>query len=304
MIMRDILLYLSKQKWLQNFIVNFKITKKMARRFVAGEKLEDDINAIKELNAKGMLATVDHLGENITTKEQAILAAQEYLLVLDKIASFGVNSNASVKLTQMGLDIDYKLCSDNIEKIISKARELKNFVRIDMEGSEHTQRTLNIFKEMRRNFSNVGIVVQSYLYRTEKDVEEILSMKAGVRLCKGAYKEPKEIAYPKMRDVDANFIRLMKMLLKSGIYHGIATHDKKIIEETKRFAKEEKIEKKSFEFQMLYGIRRDLQEQLVAEGYNMRIYMPYGDQWYPYFMRRLAERPANLFFFIKNFLKG
>ncbi|HEX8184115.1 MAG TPA: proline dehydrogenase family protein, partial [Blastocatellia bacterium] len=246
----------------------------------------------------------DHLGESISSEAETREEVKEYLRVLDSIAGNALNSNVSVKLTQLGLDISQELCYENTRAIIEAAGRHQNFVRIDMEDSARTDSTLDIFKRLRREFENVGIVIQSYLYRSEKDIEELLSIGARIRLCKGAYKEPETVAFPEKRDVDANYIKLMKMLLPSGIYHGIATHDENMIAATKEFAAKNAIPADKYEFQMLYGVRRDLQEKLIGEGYRMRVYVPYGRYWYPYFMRRLAERPANVWFVLKNMMKG
>ena len=301
--MRAILLWLSRQKWLKQFFMTFFISRAVVRRFVCGEELEDAAQAVKDLNQKGLLATIDHLGEEVTNWDEALDAAQFYHRILEEIDKSKVNSNASLKLTQMGLKIDFQKCQSSVEKIVQKAKGFGNFIRIDMEGSDVTQKTLDLFYNLRKKYDNVGIVIQTYLSRSEKDVEDILNLKGRIRLCKGAYREPSSIAFPKKKDVDANFIKLTKMLLVSGVYHGIATHDEKLIDFTKKFAQEEGIPKQSFEFQLLYGIRSDLQESLAKEGYNVRVYVPYGKEWYSYFMRRLAERPANLFFLLKNFFK-
>jgi proline dehydrogenase len=244
------------------------------------------------------------LGESTTSSAEAESDVREYLRVLDHIEDAGVNSNVSVKLTQLGLDIDEDYCLRNARRIVEAAKRHNNFVRIDMEDSSKTDATLRIFKRLYGEQSNVGIVLQAYLYRTEKDVDDALALGARVRLCKGAYKEREDVAFPEKSDVDANFVRLMKKLLKSGIYHGVATHDEKMIAATKEFAAAEGVSRDAFEFQMLYGIRRDLQLKLAREGYRMRIYVPYGEYWYPYFMRRLAERPANVWFVLKNLIKG
>ncbi|HEY6403579.1 MAG TPA: proline dehydrogenase family protein, partial [Blastocatellia bacterium] len=262
------------------------------------------ISAILELNRAGMTATFDHLGESTTSRAEAESDVREYLRALDRIENTGVNSNVSVKLTQLGLDIDEDYCLQNARRIVEAAKRYDNFVRIDMEDSSKTDATLDIFKRLYGEYGHVGIVLQAYLYRAENDVDEALAMGARVRLCKGAYKEPAGVAFPDKRDVDANYIRLMKKLLKSGVYHGIATHDEKMIAATKEFAAGEGVSKDSFEFQMLYGIRRDLQLGLARDGYRVRIYVPYGEHWYPYFMRRLAERPANIWFVLKNLMKG
>jgi proline dehydrogenase len=302
--LKAFLLYLSRQKAIQGFMMNFGVTRRVVDRFVSGEELEDGLNAVRKVNSEGAIATLDHLGEEVSQPEEAIAATEVYLNALDKINENGVNTNVSVKPTQVGLKIDKKLCEENFTKIIEKAKKYDNFVRMDMEGSDCTQDTLDVFYSLRKKYDNVGIVIQTYLYRSEKDVEDIQKLGGRIRLCKGAYKEPKEIAFPKKQQVDDNFIKLMEKMLPSGIYHGIATHDEKIIQKTKEFAGKNNIPKESFEFQLLYGIRTELQYQLLKEGYNVRIYIPFGRQWYPYFMRRLAERPANLFFFLKNFLRA
>ncbi len=275
-----------------------------AKRFVAGEELSEAIPAIKALNEKGIMVTFDHLGENVTTEEMAKSAADTYLDLLDVIKKEGLNSNVSVKLTQMGLDLEDEFCLNNVERIVKKAQELNNFVRIDMEGSAYTQRTLDITYKLFEKYQNVGVVIQAMLLRSEEDVKELNKRGIRVRLCKGAYKEPASVAYQKKEQVNENYLKLMKILLTEGKYPGIATHDEKIIEECKRYISENKIESSRFEFQMLYGIRRDLQLQLVKEGFNMRVYVPYGKEWFPYFYRRLRERKENLFFVMKNFFKG
>lgn len=302
--LKAFLLYLSRQKAIQGFMMNFGVTRRVVDRFVSGEELEDGLNAVRKVNTEGAFATLDHLGEEVSQPEEAIAATEVYLNALDKINESGVNTNVSVKPTQVGLKIDKKLCEENFRKIIEKAKKYDNFVRMDMEGSDCTQDTLDVFYSLRKKYDNVGIVIQTYLYRSEKDVDDIQKLGGRIRLCKGAYKEPKEIAFPKKQQGDDNFIKLMEKILPSGIYHGIATHDEKIIQKTKEFAQKNNVPKESFEFQLLYGIRTELQYQLLKEGYNVRIYIPFGRQWYPYFMRRLAERPANLFFFLKNFLRA
>lgn len=284
--------------------MNFGVTRRVVDRFVSGEQLEDGLNAVKKVNSERAVATLDHLGEEVSKPEEATIATEVYLNALDEINNNGVNTNVSVKPTQVGLKVDKKLCQENFARIIEKARKYDNFVRMDMEGSDCTQDTLDVFKNLRKKYDNVGIVIQTYLYRSEKDVEEILQLGSRIRLCKGAYKEPKEIAFPKIQQVDENFAKLMQKMLVSGIYHGIATHDEKLIEKTKQFAQKNNISKESFEFQLLYGIRTELQYKLIKEGYNVRIYIPFGREWYPYFMRRLAERPANLFFFLRNFFRA
>lgn len=304
MLTKSILLYLSNSPGFKNFLTRFKSFNNVTHRFVAGEELGDAVAAIRQLNRKQIRASFDHLGESISSEAETRAEVREYIAVLEAISDNALDSNVSVKLTQLGLDISPELCYENTRTIVEAAARHRNFVRIDMEDSTKTDATLNIFRRLRGEFDNVGIVVQSYLYRTEKDIDELLALGARIRLCKGAYKEPATVAFQDKRDVDANYIKLMKKLLVSGIYHGIATHDEKMLEATRQFAAEQGIAADQFEFQMLYGVRRDLQDQLVAEGYRMRVYVPYGQYWYPYFMRRLAERPANVWFVMKNMMKG
>lgn len=304
MVTRTALLYLSRQHQLKRVLSSVPGFKQITRRFIAGENIDDALEAIRRLNQLGITASFDHLGESISSEEEAESDVREYFHVLDRISEAGINSNVSVKPTQLGLDIDYDLCLRNIRRIVEYAKQYENFVRIDMEDSPRTDATLNIFKTLRREFDNVGIVLQAYLYRTEKDLDEMLSIGAKVRLCKGAYDEPETVAFPEKDDVDRNFVKLMKTLLKSGIYHGIATHDDRMIDATRQFARAEAIGLDAFEFQMLYGIRQSQQLKLAKAGYRMRTYVPYGEYWYPYFMRRLAERPANVWFVLRSLFKG
>jgi proline dehydrogenase len=304
MLTKSVLLYLSNSEGFKNFLTHFKSFNNVTRRFVAGESLSDAVEAIRHLNQKNITASFDHLGESISSEEATREEVKEYLRVIDNIAGNALNSNVSVKLTQLGLDISHGLCYENTRTIVEAARKNQNFVRIDMEDSTKTDATLEVFKRLRGEFEDVGIVIQSYLYRSEKDIEDLLGIGARIRLCKGAYKEPESVAFQDKSDVDANYIKLMKRLLSSGIYHGIATHDEKMLAATKEFATENAIMPDKYEFQMLYGVRRDLQEKLIREGYRMRVYVPYGRYWYPYFMRRLAERPANVWFVLKNMMKG
>lgn len=288
-------------------VKRFEMSKKAASLFVSGETLDDAFRAAREANGLGIVATIDQLGESVENAELARKSTDMYIQVLERIAETGVDGNVSVKPTQLGLAVDYNLCLQNLERIVQKAAELGNFVRMDMEDSPYTQKTLDMFKTLRKKYSNVGIVLQALLYRTEKDVEEIIENGHGVRICKGAYTESKEIAFPKKSQVDQNFIHLLEMLLSekarnNGVYVGIATHDHKIIDWTKEFTKNNGVGKDEFEFQMLFGIRKDLQEELVKEGYRMRAYIPFGTQWYPYYMRRLAERPGNIFSFCRTVL--
>ena len=303
--MRNVLLYLSDQPKVFKFLRNNRLAQKFARRFVAGETSDEALAAVKALNGKGITASLDLLGESTTNEAEARHAGREYLSLLDKIRERNLDANVSVKLTAMGLDVNEELCVGIMHEVLDRARQHRSFVRIDMEGSAYTERTLALFEQRLYPMypENVGIVLQSYLYRTQADVERAIQLKCRVRLCKGAYKEPPSVAYPDKEDVDASYVRCMHQLMLHGNYPGIATHDEKIISEAKRFAKENSIGRERFEFQMLYGVRRDLQERLVAEGYRMRVYVPFGTQWYPYLMRRLAERPANVAFMTGNIIK-
>ena len=292
-------------------IMAMPLATRMARRFVAGETLDDAMRTVQALNQKGLLVSLDHLGENVHTEADASRAVQDYLDLLDRIAASRVRANASLKLTQLGLDVGEEICINNMRRILQRAKDTNNFIRIDMEGSAYTERTLRVFRTLREDygFSNVGIVIQAYLFRSEKDVQELATEGANIRLCKGAYKEPPNIAFPLKADVDANYVKLMQIYLDdssrgTGAYIGVATHDDKMINATKQFVAARNIAKDRFEFQMLYGIRPQAQEQLVADGYKMRVYVPYGTEWYPYFMRRLAERPANVWFLAKNMLRA
>lgn len=280
-------------------------SRRVARRFVAGDTLSSAVDAVRALNASSMRATLDHLGEHVTSADDATLAAAAYLTALNRIAAEGIDSNVSLKLTQMGLDLSPDLAWANVTAIVQAAAARGNFVRIDMEGSPLVGTTLAFYERLRAaGYDNVGVVIQSYLYRSVADVEKLLAMRARVRLVKGAYDEPPDVAYPLKRDVDENFLRLAARLLEQGNYPAIATHDEKIINWSKRFAADRGIGRERFEFQFLYGIRRDLQQQLAGEGYNVRVYVPYGSEWYPYLMRRLAERPENLFFVLSNLFRG
>jgi proline dehydrogenase len=303
--LRSALLYLSNQPQVSEFVRHNALAKRFANRFVAGERLEDALAAVKALNGRGIRVSLDLLGESVTNEREARATRDAYLEILDRIHTQDADANVSVKLTALGLDISEDLCVALMQDILGRARDCGSFVRIDMESSEYTERTLHLFEH--RLFpmfrAHVGIVLQSYLYRTFTDVEYANRIGCRVRLCKGAYKEPASVAYPDKKDVDANYVKCMHALLRYGQYPGIATHDPAIITEAKRFARENDIVTGRFEFQMLYGVRRDLQERLVREGYNMRVYVPFGTQWYPYLMRRLAERPANVAFLTGNVLR-
>ncbi|HZU23283.1 MAG TPA: proline dehydrogenase family protein [Terriglobales bacterium] len=280
--------------------------RRLSSRFVAGTAVEDALTATRAVNQLGMSVSLDNLGENVTDAAEARQSAALYHQLLDAIAAQNLNANVSLKLTHMGLDVDEALAQQLVSDLVAKASLLNSFVRVDMEGSAYTERTLQFVRRLHQqpaNASRVGAVIQSYLYRSAQDVEALLAERIRIRLCKGAYNEPAQIAFPQKSDVDANYVKLMKLLLKSGVYHGIATHDEKMIEATKAFARAENIAPDQFEFQMLYGVRRDLQQQLVREGWRMRVYIPFGTEWYPYLMRRLAERPANVFFIARNLFR-
>ena len=303
--LRNALLYLSNQPRVFNFVRHNRMAKGFANRFVAGETLETALAAVKQLNAQGITATLDLLGESVHNEKEARESGAAYIAMLDSIKEQRLNANVSVKLTAMGLDISEELCVAIMQDILDRAHEQMTFVRLDMESSEYTKKTLDMFYErLYPSYrGNVGIVLQSYLYRTASDVEDANKAGARVRLCKGAYKEPASVAYPDKKDVDESYLRSMRTLLTDGHYPGIATHDEAMVDATKRFARENDIKSDSFEFQMLYGVRRDLQEKLVREGYRMRVYVPFGTQWYPYLIRRLAERPAHVAFITGNIVK-
>lgn len=306
MITRSALIWLSRQEGLKDFATRFGLFKKLTTRFVAGDTIDEAIPYVRQFNAENATASFDHLNESVGSEAEAEQEVLEYLNILAKIDEQKIRSNVSIKLTQFGLGLDPELAYRNARRIVAESTRRGNFVRVDMEDSSVTQVTIDIFKRLRAEFglNDVGIVLQSYLYRTLKDAEELVKLPARIRICKGAYNEPPEVAFPEKKDTDANYIKVMQLLLSSGIYHGIATHDPKMIDATIDFAKREGIGKEKFEFQMLYGVRRDLQHQLARDGFNVRIYVPYGKHWYPYFMRRLAERPANIWFVLKNLAKG
>jgi proline dehydrogenase len=306
MVARSALLYLSRQEGLKDFATKFSPFKKLTTRFVAGEDIDEAVEAIRAINATGATASFDHLNEGVSRADETEEEVREYRQILSRIDETGIKSNVSIKLTQFGLAIDPELCYRNARAVVEEAARRGNFVRVDMEQSGVTQVTIDIFKRLRAEFdlNTVGIVLQSYLRRTASDVEDLLKIPARIRLCKGAYNEPPGVAFPDKKDVDANYVAQMKVLLSSGVYHGIATHDERMIEATVEHTQREGIAKEAFEFQMLYGVRRDLQVQLARDGYGMRVYVPYGKHWYPYFMRRLAERPANVWFIMKNMFKG
>ena len=307
--LRAFFVHLSENRTLRNFAERSSIGRRVSGRFVAGTEIADAVRATQVVNAAGMSVSIDNLGENVTNPDEARHSAQLYHQILEAIAANKLNANISLKLTHMGLDVDESLARKLVSDLVVKAASMTppGFVRVDMEGSPYTQRTLDFVHELHRmpgNGNSVGTVIQAYLKRSEKDVENLLSERIRIRLCKGAYKEPASIAFESKADVDGNYIKLMKTLMKSSVYHGLATHDENIVREAEAFAKKEKIAPEAFEFQMLYGIRRDLQQRLVREGWRVRVYIPFGTEWYPYFMRRLGERPANVFFIMKNMLRA
>jgi proline dehydrogenase len=306
--LRALFISLSENRSLRGMADRSAMGRRLSSRFVAGTQVDDALRVTQTVNQAGLSVSVDNLGENVTNAEEARASAQLYHQMLDEISIRQLDANVSLKLTHMGLDVDEKLARDLVTGLVAKAAATspRNFVRVDMEGSPYTQRTLDFVHELHRmpgHAGAVGAVIQSYMRRAEKDVEGLLAERIRIRLCKGAYKEPDEIAFQKKSEVDASYVRLMKILMKSGVYHGLATHDEKIIHQAKAFATQENIPHDAFEFQMLYGIRRDLQRRLVREGWRMRVYIPFGTEWYPYFMRRLAERPANVFFIARNLLR-
>jgi proline dehydrogenase len=307
--LRAFFISLSESRRLRGMAERSALGRRLSSRFVAGKQVEDALRVTQTVNQKGLSVSVDNLGENVTNAEEARASAQLYHQLLDQIAANNLEANVSLKLTHMGLDVDEQLARELVTGLVQKVASMSppNFVRVDMEGSPYTQRTLDFVHQLHRmpgHAGRVGTVIQSYMLSAEADVERLLADRIRIRLCKGAYKEPPEVAFQRKADVDANYLKLMKVLLKSGVYHGLATHDENIINETKAFATRENIPRDAFEFQMLHGIRRDLQHSLVRDGWRMRVYVPFGTEWYPYFMRRLAERPANVFFIARNMLRS
>ena len=298
--LKDTLLYLAQNQQLRDFVTHNKVTRSVSHRFVAGEQLDEAIQVTRVLNQGGIQVALDHLGENVSDEKEARAAAQDYINALEDIKKTGVDANISIKLTALGLDISQELCERNVRIILELAQGYGIFVCIDMEGSAYTERTIDITRRMHQQFEHVGTVIQSYLYRSRKDVEQLIAQGIRMRLVKGAYKEPKTVAIQSKSEVDHNYVQLMMVLLAHGNFPAIASHDEAIIEATCKYARDHGISRDAFEFQMLYGIRRDLQQKLVRQGYHMRVYVPYGSQWYPYLMRRMAERPANLMFVMSN----
>jgi proline dehydrogenase len=308
-VLRALFISLSENLWLRGMAERSAVGQRLSGRFVAGTQVGDALRVTQRVNQAGLSVSVDNLGENVTNAGEARGSAHLYHQMLDQIAQRRLNANVSLKLTHMGLDVDEKLARDLVTGLVAKAAAMspRNFVRVDMEGSPYTRRTLDFVHELHRmpgHAGAVGAVIQSYMRGAEDDIAGLLADGIRIRLCKGAYKEPEEIAFQKKTEVDANYVRLMRILMKSGVYHGLATHDERIINHAKAFALQENIPREAFEFQMLYGIRRDLQRRLVREGWRMRVYIPFGTEWYPYFMRRLAERPANALFLARNLLRS
>ena len=304
--LRSTFIGLSRNSTLRHLAEQSTLGRRMSSRFVAGFRIEDALAAATNLNNQGLSVTLDSLGENVTTPAQARQSAQAYHWLLDAIAQSKLDANISLKLTQMGVDLGLDLATGIVSSLVDHAVQANSFVRIDMEGTAYTQATIDLVRQLHakpENRGHVGIVIQAYLRRSADDISTLLRDGIRIRLCKGAYQEPPDLAFPDKKDVDASFVALTKVLLKSGVFHGIATHDPAMIAATKDFARAERIDPKTFEFQMLYGVRRDLQRSLVQEGYRVRVYVPFGDEWYPYFMRRLAERPANVLFLARNFFR-
>lgn len=309
--MRHALLYLSAAGWARNLVSGLPVARRVARRFVAGETLNDAVEVTRQLNQSGMHVTLNYLGESVSNTYEAIDARDEILRLLECIHEEGLDANVSVKPSQLGLKIDPQLALDNLRLLLKKARSLDNWIRIDMEESAVVDTTLDIYRALRYEdgYDNVGVVIQAYLYRSEQDIRELIEDGARVRLCKGAYMEPPEVAFSSKADTDMNFIKLTQMLLgpearQNDVHLALATHDENMIKATIDYAENNRIDRETFEIQMLYGVRRELQEALAKQGYELRIYTGYGSAWYPYFVRRLAERPANLWFFISNFFRG
>ncbi len=301
--MRSFFLFLSRQKHLRKWMETSSVARRLSKRFVAGETLDQALAVGRRLNSEGITVTLDHLGESVTSLAEAAEARDVYLHTQNVIQQAGIQGNVSLKLTQFGLDLSEAACRANVAQLVQRAAQLQSFVRVDMESSEYVDRTLDLVRDLHRQFGSVGIVIQAYLRRSKADVEELCARKIRVRLCKGAYLEPASVAFVDKADVDRNFVELMKILLDRGEYAAIATHDESMIEATKAFAESRKLPRDAFEFQMLYGIRRDLQKKLVAGGYRLRLYVPFGKAWYPYYMRRLAERPANVLFILRNIFR-
>jgi proline dehydrogenase len=303
-VLRSLLLVLSRQPWLRHWMETSPAADRLTSRFVAGSTIEREVAVCKKLNTDGYLATLDHLGESVSSLEEAQQSREAYLAALDQIAKLNLEATVSVKLTQLGLDFSEADCQANIECLVTRAKSIGRLVEVDMESSEYVDRTLQLVSNLHSKYGSVRAVMQAYLYRTESDVHNLCQQSIPIRLCKGAYREASSVAYPRKKDVDANYVRLMLELFDHGAYPAIATHDEAILDRAISYIRERKIASDRFEFQMLYGVRRDLQRRLVSAGYRLRLYVPYGNAWYPYFMRRLAERPANVIFLARNLLKN
>jgi proline dehydrogenase len=303
-VLRSLLLLLSRQSWLRHWVETSPRADRLTSRFVAGSTLERELAVCQKLHAERILATLDHLGESVTSLAEAEKSRDDYLAALDRLAGLGLQASVSIKLTQLGLDFSEDACRANVEQLVERAKGMGTSVEVDMESSQYVDRTLDLVSNLHARHGGVRAVIQAYLYRSESDIEDLCRRSIPVRLCKGAYREASDVAFPSKRDVDRNYIRLMILLLERGVYPAIASHDENILRRTVAYVRERDIAADRFEFQMLYGIRRDLQRRLVADGYRLRLYVPYGNAWYPYFMRRLAERPANLLFLARNLLKS
>ncbi|HYL76905.1 MAG TPA: proline dehydrogenase family protein [Bryobacteraceae bacterium] len=301
--LRSLLLFLSHQSWLRHWMETSRAGERVTSRFIAGLTLDQELAVCGNLNRDGIMATLDHLGESVTSLQEAEVSRDAYLGALDRIAELGLQATVSIKLTQLGLDFSEDACRANVEHLVERAKAIGSTVEVDMEASPHVDRTLDLVSHLHAKYGSVRAVIQAYLYRSESDIENLCRQSIPVRLCKGAYREPSDIAFPKKHDVDENYVRLMIRLLDAGAYPAIASHDDQIIQQAIGYVRERNIAADRFEFQMLYGIRRDLERRLVADGYRLRLYVPYGDAWYPYFMRRLAERPANVLFLARNLWK-
>jgi proline dehydrogenase len=302
-VVRAFFLFLSRQKQLRRWMETSAAAQRLSTRFVAGETLEQALAVARQLNREGITVTLDHLGESVTSLAEAAEARDVYLRTLDAIHAGGIQGNVSLKLTQFGLDLSYAECLANVEQLVRRAAELGSFVRVDMESSEYVDRTLELVRTLHARHGAVGVVIQAYLYRSKDDIAKLCAEKIRVRLCKGAYLEAPAVAFPQKADVDRSYMELTRQLLTEGVYPAIATHDEAMIGQTRQFVTSKNIGRECFEFQMLYGIRRDLQQQLVKDGYGLRLYVPFGKAWYPYYMRRLAERPANVFFILRNLFR-
>jgi proline dehydrogenase len=302
--LRRSLLYLSEQSWLRHWIEDSSLSQRLTGRFVAGRTLQEGIRVLEALATERILGTLDYLGEGVASLADAAASKDSYLAALDELNRARIPASVSIKLSQFGLDLSEAACRSNVMELAARARAIDSRIEVDMESSAHTDRTLQLVTELQECFpGHVRAVIQAYLYRSEADIKRLSSHGIPVRLCKGAYREPASLAFPRKSEVDANYVKLMKQLLESGTYPAIASHDENIIREALRHIRAQNISPDRFEFQMLYGIRRDLQRELIASGFRLRLYVPYGDAWYPYFMRRLAERPANLLFLAKNLVR-